>query len=205
MLRFDIIQGTDEWKQLRAGLITASPVQDILAEQAGRKNYIARLVAERLSGEPCGSDYISKEMQWGIDHEPEARALYELTTGRTVTTVGFAVHPEYEWSGASPDGLVGDDGMVEIKCPNTATHIETIRTSKIPMKYFAQMQWEMECAEREWCDFVSYDPRIKHEKLMLYIYRVQRDEAFLTKARAKLRVANIEVDKIVAELLEKAS
>ena len=204
MLRFDIEQLTEEWFQIRCGKITASKVQDILAEKAGRKNYIAELVCERLTEEPVTLGFTSKEMQWGTDHEEEARAAYEFDRDVNVVSVGFAIHPELEWAGASPDGLVGDDGCVQIKCPNTATHIETIRTDKVPLKYAAQMQWEMACAERQWCDYVSYDPRIKLPGLVLYVQRIPRDEAFIKTATSKLFIANLEIDKIVAELKEKA-
>ena len=200
MLVFDIEQGSEDWRKIRCGKITASRVEDILAEKAGRKNYIAELVCERLTGEPSENGYVSKEMQWGTDHEAEARTIYEFSRNVSVRTVGFAVHDDLPWAGASPDGVIGEDGMVEIKCPNTATHIEMLRTGKIPLKYIAQMQWSMECADRQWCDYVSYNPRIKRESLVMVVRRVERDYSWLTTARSKLAIANAEIDAIVAEL-----
>ena len=171
-------QRTAEWRAIRCGKATASRISDALAQTksgwgAGRANYMAQLVAERLTNE-CAESFTSAAMQWGTDQEPQARLAYELTTGSDVLEEGFIIHPDIPDAGASPDGLVGDDGMLEIKCPNTATHINTLRTKKIDKKYIIQMQWQLCCANRDWCDFVSYDPRLP-APLNMFKKRVERD------------------------------
>ncbi len=172
-------QGTPEWLQARCGLVTASRISDVLAkiksgEAASRRDYRAQLVAERISGKPTES-FTNAAMQWGTEHEPFARAAYELSTDSFVEQVGLIRHPEIIMTGASPDGLVSHDGLVEIKCPNTATHIEYALSGKPPAKYQNQMLWQMECTGREWCDFVSFDPRMP-EDMRLFIVRFYRDQ-----------------------------
>lgn len=181
-------QGTQEWLQDRAGRLTASSIADMLAkvktgESASRANLRARLVAERLTGTPSES-YTNSAMQWGIEHEPIARATYEVRACLEVEQVGFVAHPSIAWAGASPDGLVGDGGLVEIKCPNTATHIEYLLSASVPAKYQPQMLWQMECAGRAWCDFVSFDPRLP-APLDLFVARFYRDEARLSEIRSE--------------------
>lgn len=198
-------QGTQEWKDARCGKITASRLSDLLAKtksgpSASRKNYIAELVIERLTEEPQDNGFVSKEMQRGIELEPEARTAYEFETGNEVEQVGFVDHPELPNTGASPDGLASEDGSVEIKCPNTATHIETIRTGKVPMKYYPQMQWVMDCTGRKWCDYVSYDPRLKDTRLTLKIIRVHRSNAWLSETREEVKKAEEEIGNTVVEL-----
>lgn len=172
-------QGTPEWLQARCGLVTASRISDVLAkiksgEAASRRDYRAQLVAERISGKPTES-FTNAAMQWGTEHEPFARAAYELSTDSFVEQVGLIRHPEIIMTGASPDGLVSHDGLVEIKCPNTATHIEYALSGKPPAKYQNQMLWQMECTGREWCDFVSFDPRMP-EDMRIFIVRFDRDQ-----------------------------
>lgn len=190
-------QGTEEWLQARVGKITASRIADLVAETksgpaASRKNYLAELLVERLTGEPT-EQFVSKEMQRGIDLEPDARSLYELETGVGVDQVGFIQHPQYEFSGASPDGLIGNDGAIEIKCPNTATHIDTLRSRTVPSRYYLQIQWVLECAGRQWCDYVSYDPRMRDSRLTLCVQRVQRDESQIGEIRRKVEEAETEL------------
>ena len=141
---------------------------------ASRKNYAAELVCERLTG-ARQERFTNAAMQWGTDVEPQARAAYEFMRDMTVEEVGFVAHPSIPMSGASPDGLVGDDGLVEIKCPNTATHIETLLSGKVEQKYLFQMRWQMACTGRRWCDFVSFDPRLPVE-MQLWVKRVERPE-----------------------------
>jgi len=178
----DIIQGSDEWFQLRCGKVTASRIGDLMAKTksgwgASRKNYEAEKIAEILTGQPAAS-FSSAAMQWGTDHEPEARTLYEFMHDVDVMEIGFIAHPTIEGAGASPDGLVGADGMLEIKCPNTATHIDTLLNKKVPQKYIYQMQFQMACCERKWCDYMSYDPRMP-EKLDTFLTRIERDDALI--------------------------
>jgi len=175
-----IIQGSPEWHAQRLGKVTASRIADVCARTktgfgAGRKNYMAELVAERLTGART-EGFTNAAMQWGTDQEPEARIAYEFYRDASVEAVGFVPHPSIAETGASPDGLVGLDGLVEIKCPNTATHLETLLGGTVPEKYFLQMQWQMACTGRQWCDFASFDPRLP-EAMRLFVDRVKRDDA----------------------------
>lgn len=175
----EMIQGSPEWFAARLGKVTASRVADVVARTktgwgASRANYMAQLVAERLTGQPQES-YTNAAMQWGIDTEPYARAAYEFFRDAEVKPAWFIAHPTIRECGASPDGLVGEDGLVEIKCPNTATHIETLLAPEAAGKYVIQMQWQMACAGRSWCDFVSFDPRMP-EHLRLSVQRIARDD-----------------------------
>ena len=200
-------QRSDEWFAVRCGKVTASRVSDVIAKTksgwgASRANYMAQLIAERLTGEVADS-YSNSSMQWGIDHEDEARVSYEFYENAKVQEIGFVQHHDLE-SGASPDGLVGDDGLIEIKCPNTATHIQTLLDQKIPQKYETQMLWQMECTGRKWCDFVSYDPRMP-EDLKLFVKRFERDGKRLDEIRGMVAdfIGELE-DKLTAlEKLEK--
>lgn len=184
-----IAQRTDAWIQQRLGKVTGSRVADLMAKtksgySASRANYMAELICERLTGAQ-GERFTSAAMQWGTDIEPQARAAYEFMTDNGVTETGFVLHPSISDFGASPDGLVGDIGLVEIKCPNTATHIETLISEKIPGKYITQMQAQMACTGREWCDFVSFDPRLPAE-MQLWVSRVERDAAFISEMEAEV-------------------
>ena len=172
------LQRTDEWFAARVGKVTASRIADAVARTrsgwgASRANYESELLVERLTGESAPG-FTNAAMQWGTDNEPFAITAYEFYTDLSVMPVGFVDHPEIAMSGASPDGLV-DDGLVEIKCPNTATHIKTLLGEKIADKYIKQMQWQMACTERNWCDFVSFDPRMP-EEMRIHITRVERDQ-----------------------------
>lgn len=192
-------QRTDEWHAARLGKVTASRVADVMARTksgygASRTNYMAELVCERLTG-ARGEFYQNAAMVWGTEQEPAARAAYEAITGALVVETGFVPHPTIAMSGASPDGLVGDEGLVEIKCPNTATHIDTLMSQTIPAKYITQMQWQMACTGRKWCDFVSYDPRLP-ENMRLFIKCVERDDA-------QINMMESEVHLFLAELNEK--
>jgi len=170
-------QGTEEWFAARCGKVTASRVADIIAKtktgySTSRDNYLAQLVCERMTGKPAES-YSNSAMQWGVEQEIYARSAYEAKMDLLVTEVGFIDHPQIAMSGASPDGLAAE-GMVEIKCPNTATHIDTLLSRTVPAKYITQMMWQMACADRPWCDFVSFDPRLP-EKHQLFIKRINYD------------------------------
>jgi len=173
-------QHSPEWYAARLGKVTASRVADLMAKtksgySASRANYMAELICERLTLTQAET-FTNAAMQWGTECEPHARIAYEFLTDREVTETGFVLHGAIADFGASPDGLVGDNGLVEIKCPNTATHIETLLSEAIPGKYVTQMQAQMACTGRAWCDFVSFDPRMPAD-MQIWIMRVERDSA----------------------------
>ena len=197
------MQGTPEWFADRCGKVTASKIADVMATTktgpgAARKNYMAQLLTERLTGAVADS-YTNSAMQWGTDTEPQARAMYELQTGLEVAEVGFVPHPAIEGTGASPDGLVGADGLLEIKCPTSATHIETLRGGSIDRKYLLQMHWQMICTGREWCDFVSFDPRLP-APMQLHVHRVQRDAELAEEITAAVTQFLTELNQAEADL-----
>ncbi len=189
-------QRSTEWFAIRLGKVTASRVADVISKtktgySTNRDNYMAQLVCERMTGTQ-GESFTNTAMQWGTDQEPLARAAYEAVVDVLVDEIGFVVHPTIGNAGASPDGLVGDVGLIEIKCPNTATHIDTVLSDKVPSKYIPQMQWQMACTNRKWCDFVSFDSRMP-EDLQLFIQRVDFDSEYVKMLEA-------EITKFLAEL-----
>lgn len=194
------IQGTEEWHLERLGKVTASRIADVMMKPttAGYQNYRAQLVCERLTGQPT-EGFVSAAMQHGTDTEPQARAFYELATGGDVTEVGFIDHPTVEMSGASPDGLVGELGLVEIKCPQPATHIKTLTGGNIDRKYLLQMQWQMECTGREWCDFVSFCPALPVE-MQMHCQRVKADFDLQMEIREAVEAFSREVLAMVDDL-----
>ena len=174
-------QRTPEWFEARLGRPTASRFGDIMAKtrsgySTSRKNYRAELVIQRLTQE-IPENYQSSAMEWGVENEPLARLQYELASGNSVEDTSLWLHDEIE-AGASPDGLIGKDGCLEIKCPNTATHLETLRSGRVPRQYFAQVQGQMWVTGRQWCDFVSFDPRLP-QNAQLFITRVPKDDAYI--------------------------
>jgi putative phage-type endonuclease len=182
-------QRTPEWYAARLGKVTASRVADLMAKtksgySASRANYMAELICERLTGEQA-ERFQNAAMQWGTDVEPQAREAYEFITAQAVTETGLVLHPKIADFGASPDGLVGPDGLVEIKCQNTATHIETLLSDAAPAKYLPQMQAQMACTGRAWCDFVSFDPRLPAD-MQMRVMRVQRDDAFIAEMEGEI-------------------
>lgn len=203
MSSLDLVQGTEEWRAARAGSLGASQIADAIAKTktgwgASRANLAAQLVVERLTGKPT-EGFISGPMLWGTEQEPEARLAYEFATDVSVVEVGLVPHPTIPRTHASPDGLVGEDGLVEIKCPQSATHIEMLRGRSIPGKYQTQMLWQMRCAGRQWCDFVSFDPRMP-EEMRLFVQRLPRDDARIAELEAEVTTFLAEIDATVAEL-----
>ena len=197
-------QGSDEWFAARLGKVTASRVADVVAKTksgpaASRKNYLAQLVAERLT-KTASDSFTNAAMQWGTEKEPEARSAYTLMTDNPVEGVGFVDHPTIAMTGASPDGLVADNGLVEIKCPNTATHIETLLSGNVPSKHNTQMQWQMACTGREWCDFVSYDPRLTGD-LALFVERVERDYTLISELESSVSDFLDDVEETITKLM----
>jgi len=197
-------QRTEDWFQQRLGKVTASSLHKVLARTktgygADRGNYLTQLVLERITGTKS-EGFTSAAMQWGIDQEPFARAAYEAHHGVLVDEVGFMQHPTIEASGASPDGLVGADGMVEIKCPDSKTALECwLSADPVESKYFTQMQWQMACAGRFWCDYVVFDPRMP-AKAQLFVYRVERDDQWIKETEIEVKKFLAEVDAKVAAL-----
>lgn len=199
----NLIQGSEAWLAARCGRVTASRVADVVARTktgygASRANYMAELVAERLTGQPA-ERFTNAAMKWGTEKEPDARAAYAFLHDVDVVEVGFVPHPSIAMTGASPDGLVGDDGLVEIKAPNTATHIETLLSETIAGKYVTQMHWQMACTGRAWCDFVSYDPRMPPE-MQVFVQRVQRNDDLIAELEREVEQFLAELDSKVEAL-----
>ena len=201
----DYPQGSDEWQAIRAGKVTASKITDIMAKlksgkpSAGRTTYMGQLIAERLTGVKSDS-FSNAAMQWGVETEPQARAAYEFLNDVEVEQIAFMDHPLIENAGMSPDGLIGEDGLWEAKCPNTATHIEYLISKKFPKKYIDQVQWQMSCSGRKWADLMSFDPRMP-EHLNKLIIRVERDDKYIEEMEAEVIKFNSEIESKI-KLLE---
>ena len=195
------IQGSPEWLSERAGKVTASMVSAVLAkpETAGYRDYQAQLVAEILTGKPQGSDYTNAAMQFGTEMEPLARSAYEAETGFSVDEVGFCQHPTINRAGASPDGLVGKNSLVEIKVPKVATHLAYLIAGVVPVGYKNQMMWQMACTGRDWCDFVSFRPDLP-EHLQLFVIRFKRDPARIIELETAVIAFLDSVDKMLSQL-----
>jgi putative phage-type endonuclease len=196
-------QRSEEWFQARLGKVTASRVADVLAkiksgESASRRNYKIQLVSERLTGEKQET-YINQAMQDGIDREFYAREKYVQQFGE-VEEVGFVKHPTLE-AGASPDGMVGDDGIIEIKCPMGSTHTETLMTQDVPSRYVPQIQFQLLVTGRKWCDFVSYNPMFP-EHLQVFVKRVEADPVYQKELESEVKQFLKEVDDVINKLKE---
>lgn len=200
-------QHTDEWFQARLGRATASNAEHWMSElrgggvPAGRKVYLATLVLQRIN-RVAMPGYQSHAMQYGIEMEPEARAAYAFEANVDVVEVGFISHPRIKMAGASPDGLIGDDGLLEIKCPQPHTHLDTLLRGTIHQRYLYQMQFQLACTGRAWCDFVSYD-RNYPEPMQMAIIRVPRDADVIMKLEHEVQRFLGEVDDTVAALRRK--
>lgn len=199
-------QLSEAWFAARRGKVTASRLGDLMATTrsgygAGRGNYMAELLVERLSGKTT-ERFQNDSMKWGVEQEPHARAAYEFFRDATVVPAEFIPHPTIADTGASPDGLVGDEGMIEIKCPLTATHVDTLLTETIAVKYIYQMQWQMECAGRKWCDFVSFDPRLP-PNMQLYVKRVERNAQTIGELTKAITLFLRELDQMIGRLKER--
>jgi putative phage-type endonuclease len=200
-----IQQGTEEWHQLRLGKVTASRVADILAKtksgaSASRGNYLIELALQRVT-KTIEPSYTNDAMAWGTATEPQARVAYEVATGNFVDQVAFVDHPTIAGFGCSPDGLVGSDALIEIKCPSSATHWSYIKANEPPNKYVIQMQAQMAVTGAKWCDFVSFDPRMP-ERSQLLVVRVMRDPEFILYMEAEINIFLSEVEAEV-NLMEK--
>jgi hypothetical protein len=196
-------QRTEEWFAARLGKVTASKVADVLAKtktgvSASRANYLSDLVVERLTGQQA-EFYQNEAMQWGTETEPQARMAYEAYKNVLVDEEGFIDHPTIANFGCSPDGLIGVDGLIEIKCPNSKTHIDTLLSGKAPSKYIPQMQTQMAVTGRQYCDFVSFDPRLP-EDLQLFVVRVNRDDEYIANLEEEVVAFLNEVEETVTKL-----
>jgi putative phage-type endonuclease len=199
-------QGTPEWFAARLGNVTASRVADVIAKTksgyaASRDNYMAQLICERMTNTVAES-FSSPAMQWGTETEPLARAAYESLADVLVDEVGYIAHPTIERAGASPDGLIGVFGLLEIKCPNTATHIDTLISEQVPTKYITQMQWQMSCTGRTWADFVSFDPRLP-SGLQMFVKRVEFDAEYVAMLKEEVIKFLTELDAKISKLNER--
>ncbi len=203
----DAAQGTAEWHQARLGRVTASRVADVVRRtktgfSTSRANYMAELIAERLTGVPAES-YKSAAMQWGTDNEANARANYEFIHDCEVVPVGFIEHPTIQMAGASPDGLVGDPGLAEFKCPLTSTHLDTLLGASVAADYIIQVQWQMACLpDRQWCDWVSFDPRLP-ASMRMFVQRIERDDKRIASLEADVKAFLSELNDKMAELLRR--
>ena len=202
----DVEQRSDDWYSLRLGKVTASRIADVMAKTksgwgAGRKNYMAELAAERLTRSPA-NNYVNAAMQFGIDNEPDAIAAYEFFSDHQVGKIGFVDHPSIPMTGASPDGLVLTSGLIEVKVPNTATHIDTLLTEKLPRKYLLQIQWQIACTARDWNDYISFDPRMP-ESMQYFVKRIQRDNKLIGEIESAVSVFLEELEIMVSKLTAK--
>lgn len=199
----NIVQGTEEWFAARAGKVTASRIADVLAtiksgESASRANYRAQLISERLTGK-VEESFTNSHMERGTALEPYAREAYELQTGSIVEQVGFIDHPVIAMSGASPDGLVGLDGCIEIKCMTQSNHIKCLIDNKHPKKYYPQMQWQLACTGRKWNDFVSFCPEFETD-LQIFVERVKRDDEYISSIEKEILLFNKEIEETIKKL-----
>lgn len=200
------VQGDPTWLQERCGRVTASRVGDVVKKlkngnsSAARETYKMELLTEILTGNTF-DHYVTAEMQWGIETEPLARTAYEIERNIEVERVGLFVHPAIDRAAASPDGLVGDDGIVEFKCPNTVTHLGYIVEDVLPEQYIPQIMWQLACTGRKWADYCSYDPRLPQE-FCLFIKRLQRDDKVIAEMEREVEKFIAEVNEMAAKLLK---
>jgi putative phage-type endonuclease len=199
----NVEQGSPEWKELRRGHVTASNVADVMAkgksgEAETRKKYKLRLIAERMSGMSQDS-FSNADMEWGVEQEAYARMAYEVAKDVLVDKTGFWHHLDIAFVGVSPDGLVNDDGLVEIKCPKTETHIDYMLNDKVPAKYYKQIQCQLWVTGRQWCDFISFDPRMPALK-QLFVIRCPRDDDFIATMEAEVRTFLTEIEFLMSKL-----
>lgn len=200
----NVEQGSDLWKQIRLGHVTASNMAEVMskgkgsAEAVGRYKYKVRLVAERMTA-TAGESYSNAAMEWGVEQEQFACIAYEAEKNTFLDKTGFWLHPSIKWLGVSPDRLVGDDGLVEVKCPNTTTHLGYLFEQKVPTDYYKQIQCQLWVTGRNWCDFISFDPRLPKRNQLL-IVRVERDESLINEMEAETLRFLDEVENLIIKL-----
>jgi len=198
------MQGTLEWKQMRAGKVTASRIADVIAKtktgySASRANYMTELVIQRFG--VISDGFTNSAMQWGTETEPLARIEYESRNLVSVDEVDFIDHPTIKMAGCSPDGLVGN-ALLEIKCPNSSTHFEYLLAGEVPDKYKPQMAWQMACTGAQWCDFVSYDPRVP-DGLKYFQITYGRNDEYIAELESEVIKFLGEVDTMYQQLKDK--
>jgi putative phage-type endonuclease len=196
-------QGGELWKRARIGRVTASNIADVMAkgksgEAIGRYKYKVKIVAERITG-VAQESFSNAAMEWGVEQEPFAAMAYDVSRETMSERTGLWVHPDINWLGASPDRLVGEDGLLEIKCPNTTTHLTNIFENRVPSEYIKQIQCQLWVTGRQWCDFVSFDPRVG-KRNELFVCRVQRDDSLIETMRTEVLQFLSEVDSLVNQL-----
>lgn len=202
----DLEQGSDAWKLARLGHVTASNIAEVMskgkgtAEAVGRYKYKVKIVAERLTG-AASESFTNASMQWGIEQEQFACIAYEAEKETFVDKTGFWLHPDIQWIGVSPDRLVGQEGLIEVKCPNTTTHLDYLFENKVPSEYYKQIQCQLWVTGRQWCDFVSYDPRLPKRNQLL-IVRTERDESLIKEMEAETLKFLAEVETLIIKLGE---
>ena len=201
-------QGTPEWFDARVGCCTASRCHDAISKtksgwSASRERYAHELVAERLVGK-AQDHFVSADMMWGIEQEPRARAAYEFVNNLTVEEVGSVPHPSIQWFSASPDGLVGKDGLVEIKCPKTTTMISTVLSGEIPKNYITQMLCQLACTGRKWCDFLMFDPRVPPAN-QLWVKRYEPEPEIIAQLEESVQLFLLDVEVILKTFQSKTS
>lgn len=203
-------QQSDAWLRNRIGRIPGSRIVDVCSylviksragEPSAKRNSLRMdLIAERLTGR-AKDHYVSPQMEHGTDTESEAVMFYERALRTMCAPVGFVLHPKYDFTGSSPDALVGTEGVLEVKCPDTTTHLEYIQAGVVPEQYLPQIAWEMACTERKWADFVSYDPRIQDQRLRFFYRRTGRDE-LEWKAGKRVLKGEAVIDYFTSEVLK---
>jgi putative phage-type endonuclease len=199
-------QGTEAWHTHRLGWVTGSRLSEVMAKtksgySASRDNYMMELLCQRLTGKREES-FSSQAMQRGIEKEPIARGCYEAQCGVMVIEATFCKHDKIDWFGATPDGFVGSDGLLEIKCPNTKQHVDFLRTGKPDGKYQWQMLCQMECTGRKWCDFVSFDDRMPTD-LQFAVTRFHRDDDRISEMVAEVKKFIGELNSLETEMRSK--
>jgi putative phage-type endonuclease len=216
-------QRTEEWLRARAGRVTSTGVADVLRVRKDgkpsdlRQTYLGRIVAERMTGQPIENGFQSAAMMWGVEQEPAAKGAYSALTGAHIDEEGLVEHPVLNYASCSPDGLVSqidtfdadftkitttENGCIEVKCPNTATHIQTLLTEKVKPDYIHQMNWIMACTGSDWCDFISFDPRMPIED-QLFVKRFERDQEAIRDMETKVSMFLEEVDQTIAKIIER--
>lgn len=202
----ELEQRTDEWFKARLGMVTASRVYEVVGKtssggySSSRANYMTDLILEKITGKQV-EKFSSQAMEWGTEKENDALNVYGFHSSNNVNLCGFIRHNEIDGAGASPDGLIGEEGLVEIKCPNSATHLKTLLNGKIAKKYILQMQFQMACTGRKWCDFVSYDPRFEGN-MTIFIKKVDRDDKLIDGLNKEVLLFINEMDEKIKKLKE---